>query len=137
MDLKTATDLLKAAEEALGSAYAPYSKFRVGAALLAEDGSVWTGCNIENAAYPATLCAERAAAAKAVSEGRKRFAAVAVAGGDGEPCFPCGVCRQFLAEFATEGMKLVVGSTAKGTIEIHRFGEILPHAFKLDPDRGK
>lgn len=80
-------------------AYAPYSGFRVGAALLCGDGSVYTGCNLENASYPCGLCAERVAAAKALSEGRRDFRLLAVAGSSKELCTPCGLCRQFLFEF--------------------------------------
>lgn len=83
-------------------AYAPYSGFRVGAALLCGDGTVYTGCNLESASYPCGLCAERVAAAKALSEGRRGFGVLAVAGSAKELCTPCGLCRQFLFEFAPQ-----------------------------------
>ena len=95
-------NLASAAIEASQRAYAPYSKFKVGAALLAEDGRVFTGCNVENASYGLTNCAERTAVFKAVSEGATRFKAIAIAGGVGDVAMPCGACRQVLAEFSPE-----------------------------------
>lgn len=92
--------LVAAAIDAARHAYAPYSNYPVGAALLAADGQVYTGCNVENAAYPATICAERTALVKAVSEGQRRFTAVAVATRSGGA--PCGLCRQMLYEFAPD-----------------------------------
>ena len=93
-------ELVSLALGAREKAYAPYSRFLVGAALLCADGSVYTGCNIENASYPCGLCAERAAAAQAISAGNRAFAVLAVAGSGEEVCTPCGLCRQFLFEFA-------------------------------------
>ena len=90
--------LIEAALKARGNAYAPYSGFRVGAAVECTDGSIYTGCNIENASYPCGVCAERAAVSKAVSEGRRAFRAVAVVGSSNGKCTPCGICRQFLYE---------------------------------------
>ena len=92
-------ELLELARRAMRAAYAPYSRYPVGACLLAEDGRVFTGCNVENASYGATICAERSAVAKAVSEGASRFTAIAVAALDSAP-YPCGVCRQVLNEFS-------------------------------------
>jgi cytidine deaminase len=92
--------LLEAAHRIRRRAYAPYSKYRVGAALLTADGKIYTGANIENASYPAAVCAERVAIFKAVSEGRKRFKALAVAADPGKKPWPCGVCRQVLWELA-------------------------------------
>jgi cytidine deaminase len=137
MNKETAAVLLKAAEQAVDTAYAPYSEFKVGAAILTADGKIYTGCNIENGSYPATICAERTAAVKAVSDGHMKFAAIAVAcdcdrRGNDEPVFPCGVCRQFLSEFAADDMVVIIGSTSKGILEIYGFGDIFPHAFKLD-----
>ena len=93
-----ATELLNLARSARENAYAPYSNFKVGAALLCADGTVYTGCNVENAAYSPTICAERVAFGKAISEGKRDFAAIAVVGNTA-PCTPCGVCRQVMAEF--------------------------------------
>jgi cytidine deaminase len=122
--------LLIIAEEAAEYAYVPYSHFKVGAALLTAGGKIYTGCNVENSSYSATICAERTAAVKAVSEGHTDFAAIAIACGEDKPVFPCGVCRQFLSEFSKD-MKIVIGSTSKGLLEIYGIGELLPHAFSL------
>lgn len=93
-------ELFKIAEKAAGAAYAPYSRFRVGAALLADDGRIFTGCNVENRSFGLTICAERTAVTKAVSEGCRAFSALAIAAPDSEvPVGPCGACRQVLSEF--------------------------------------
>ena len=119
---------LKAAAVAMTErSYCPYSHFPVGAALLCADGSVFTGCNIENAAYGPTLCAERAAVAKAVSEGRREFAAIAIAGKGADYCWPCGVCRQVLYEFAPELTVLV--ARGDGAFVKFPLKELLPHGF--------
>lgn len=129
-------ELALTAIKAMKSAYAPYSGYCVGAALLTEDGRVYTGCNIENASYSPTVCAERTAIFKAVSEGERRFAMLAVAGGkDGEVTGafpPCGVCRQVLSEFCSPDMPIVLVKDADGNGEIHTLGELLPLAFHLD-----
>ncbi len=111
----------------LERSYVPYSHFPVGAALLCEDGTVYTGCNVENAAYGSTICAERTALVKAVSEGRKRFAAIAIAGRSEDYCWPCGACRQMLYEFAPELTVLV--ARADGQFVKLPLGELLPHGF--------
>lgn len=126
----TAEQLLNCAIEARERAYAPYSRYRVGAALLGADGTVYTGCNIENAAYPATVCAERTALFKAVSEGCRRFAALAVVGGTAQPdscAYPCGVCRQALSEFCPPEMPVYLRKD--GRIVTLTLGELLPHSF--------
>ncbi len=126
----TDTELMKLAEEARGNAYAPYSGFRVGAALLASDGRVFTGCNVENAAYPLCTCAERAAFVKAVSEGVRDFSAIAVIGGrgsEGEYCAPCGSCRQIMAELCDADFRVILGAVAR--TEAHTLGELLPMCF--------
>jgi len=124
--------LAQAAIDAKKMSYSPYSQFRVGAALLTKSGKIYTGCNIESAAFSPTCCAERTALVKAVSEGEKEFAAIAVAGSpqDGEPdyCYPCGVCRQFLKEFVSDDFAVIIAKTAKD-YRIHNFGEILPYGF--------
>jgi cytidine deaminase len=98
--MMTDIELISLAVTARARAYCPYSHFAVGAALECADGTVYTGCNIENAAYPVGLCAERTAAAKAVSDGHRDFVRLAVAGSGADFCTPCGMCRQFLTEFA-------------------------------------
>ena len=109
---KKKKELAAAALEVRKRAYTPFSGHAVGAALLAEDGSVFTGCNIENSAYSPTICAERAAFAKAVSEGFRKFTAIAVAGGFEEVpegyCAPCGVCRQVMSEFCTSAFEILM-----------------------------
>ena len=115
--------------------YVPYSHFRVGAALLTADGEIFTGCNIENAAYTPGICAERTAIFKAVSEGHRSFAALAISGGpeDGELqyCAPCGVCRQVMAEFC--GRDFPVYLAKSGTdYEEHTLGELFPFGFSAD-----
>ena len=127
IDEQAARALLERAREARRHAYAPYSRFQVGAALLAADGRVFTGVNVENVAYPLGVCAERVAVGKAVSEGVRDFAAVAVIGpDDDEPCMPCGGCRQFLYEFGPQ-IRVI---TAEGEgMRISAVGELLPGAF--------
>lgn len=98
--MPTDYELMQAAEAACENAYAPYSGFKVGAALLTGDGRIYTGCNVENSSYGAAICAERTAAVKAVSEGCVRFSAIAVTNSKGGLTYPCGICRQFLSEFA-------------------------------------
>ena len=107
--------------------YSPYSRFRVGAALECSDGTVFTGCNIENAAYGPTLCAERTAVAKAVSEGRQDFVRIVVAGDSKAPCVPCGVCRQVLREFAPDMEIICLG--ADGEALTMSLKDLLPHSF--------
>ena len=122
----TDEELFRRAEAMLDMAYAPYSHFRVGACILAEDGRVFTGCNIENASYGATICAERTAAVKAVSEGATKFLAIAIAG-EKEAAWPCGICRQFLREFGPE-MRVIVGKKG-GPTSTATLAELLPHSF--------
>ncbi len=134
MDPMTEKELVRRALVARDAAYAPYSGFRVGAALLAEDGRVFTGCNVENASFGATICAERTAVAKGVSEGARRFTAVAIASYDDAPCVPCGICRQTIYEFAAEGFRYL-SVAADGTFVRYGMDEILPHGFKGLDDR--
>ena len=126
----TDNELMEIAEKACENAYAPYSKFKVGAALLTSDGRVFTGCNVENSSYGAGICAERTAAVKAVSEGAVRFSAIAIANAGGGLTFPCGICRQFLSEFAEEGFRVILRND-KGSLEIFTLEELMPHSFKL------
>ncbi|MBX9927672.1 MAG: cytidine deaminase [Gemmatimonadaceae bacterium] len=109
------------------AAYAPYSGFRVGAALLAEDGRIITGCNVENSAYPAGICAERGAIAAAVVQGVQRFRAVVIATEAEEPTSPCGICRQVLVEFAPN--LHVISVTAGGERATHSLSALLPAPF--------
>ena len=131
-------ELMKLAAEARKNAYAPYSGFLVGAALLTEDGRVYTGCNIENAAYSPTNCAERTAFFKAVSEGARTFAAIAVVGGKGEMpdafCAPCGVCRQVMAEFCGPDFRVLLGTEEQFTV--YTLNRLLPHSFSLNNGEG-
>lgn len=122
------------ARAARAHAYAPYSGYSVGAALLTADGSIYDGCNIENAAFSATLCAERVALAKALSEGKREFAALAIAGGPAQAqaelpaAYPCGECRQWLAEFCRGDFPVIV---ARGADDYHclTLDQLLPHHF--------
>ena len=127
----TDKELILKAVEAMDNAYAPYSGFKVGAALLSEDGRVFSGCNIENAAYPAGLCAERAAIAGAVSAGVRNFVKIAIVGGkNGEIidyCPPCGICRQVLSEFCGEDFEILLYNGK--TVKSYRLSELLPHGF--------
>lgn len=120
--------LVHLAAEARKYAYGPYSGYRVGAALIAEDGTVFTGCNIENIVYPAGICAERVAFSKAVSEGRRKFKAIAVAGSTGEMAYPCGICRQFISEFADPGF-IVLCANVNEEFERFKFSDLLPKSF--------
>ena len=117
--------------EASAKAYAPYSKFKVGAALLAEDGRVFTGCNVENASYGLTNCAERTAVFKGVSEGATRFTALAVAGGEGEVAMPCGACRQVLAEFLPPEAPVRCVTLDGAVVRDFTVGALLPGTFRL------
>lgn len=123
-------ELLAQAREAMERAYAPYSGFRVGAALEADDGRVFLGCNVENASYPVGMCAERVALGHAVASGARSFRRVAVASSGERPASPCGMCRQALSEF---GVDLeVVSATADGAIERWTLSELLPADFRLN-----
>lgn len=122
-------DLLKLASAVKENAYAPYSGFRVGAAVLMESGRVFTGVNIENASYGATCCAERTAIFKAVSERDTVIRAIAIASDSEEFVYPCGICRQVIAEFGNEDTKVICGRK-NGEFRVHTLDEILPHAFK-------
>ena len=130
-------ELVRRALEARKKAYAPYSHWTVGAALLAADGTVYEGCNIENAAYTPTNCAERTAFFKAVSEGERSFVAIAVVGGreHEEPdaiCAPCGVCRQVMMEFCDPDTFRVILGTKDGVQASQTLKEMLPYGFGPD-----
>jgi cytidine deaminase len=109
-------------------AYVPYSKFKVGAALLTEDGKVYQGCNIENSSYGLANCAERTAIFKAVSDGEKKFKAIAIVADTEGPVSPCGACRQVISEFCAPNMPVYL-TNLKGNIQQTTIGELLPGAF--------
>lgn len=128
----TELELISKAKQAAEFAYVPYSHYTVGAALLSKSGKLYLGCNIENAAYSPTNCAERTAFFKAVSEGEKEFEAIAVVGGyelDFESYFsPCGVCRQVMAEFCSSDFKIILGKNDDEFMSL-TLSDILPHGF--------
>lgn len=123
----TEKELVALAKEAMQNAYVPYSKFKVGAALLSKDGRVFKGCNIENASYGATNCAERTAVFKAVSEGVREFEKIAIVASSGDYVSPCGICRQVLFEFMPDG-KVILDSDEKGMVT-YAIRELLPMGF--------
>lgn len=126
----TNSDFFEMAIKSTEKAYAPYSNFKVGAVLLTDDGQIFTGCNIENASYSMTICAERTAVFKAVSSGFKNFKAIAVAGGvDGDfskPCIPCGACLQVLSEFCDNDFMIVLSDG------VYRLSDFLPKMFSKE-----
>ena len=129
-------ELVKRAVSVLGNAYAPYSGVKVAAALLADDGTVYLGVNVENASLGLTICAERAAVANAVTHGRRKFVAIAVVSDAEEPLPPCGACRQVLAEFANGDLVVVSYSVKTGKRRVWKLKDLLPHAFTPNHLRG-
>ena len=132
---KEIQELISRALEARKNAYAPYSDFRVGAALLSDSGGIYTGCNIENSAYTPTNCAERTAFFKAVSEGVRSFRAICIAGGPGErepekPCPPCGVCRQVMLEFCGPDFEVILAVNGQ-QYEVYTLDRLDPMGFRL------
>ncbi len=123
----TDSELVALAFTMLDRAYCPYSHFPVGAALECADGTVFTGCNVENAAYGSSLCAERTALVKAVSEGHRSFTRIAIAGRSEDTCTPCGACRQMLYEFAPD--LVVLSARGDGTFLSAPLRELMPHGF--------
>ena len=127
----TDLELMRLAEEARAYSYTPYSNFAVGAALLTKSGKVYTGCNIESASYTPTNCAERTAVFKAVSEGEREFATIAVIGGPagekGRFCAPCGVCRQVLREFCKPDFRILLGTVEE--VKVFTLEDLLPTSF--------
>lgn len=121
-------DLIKKAKEGMAHAYTPYSKFNVGAALLTQSGEFITGCNVENASYGLTNCAERTAIFKAVSEGKKQFKALAIIGDTEEAIAPCGACRQVIREFCAPDMPVILANT-HGDMKITNIETLLPYSF--------
>ena len=128
----SSVDLVESAREAALNAYAPYSNFRVGAAVVADDGTVYTGANVENAAYGSAICAEGSAISHAASSGVRKLTTVAVACVDAtsvDDAYPCGNCRQLMNEFGVE--KVIVTASA-GDVREHSLDDLLPHGFRLD-----
>lgn len=121
------SELVALAKKAMENAYVPYSHFRVGAALLTENDEIYTGCNIENASYGGTNCAERTALFKAVSEGRRSFKAIAIISDSDNYTYPCGICRQVLSEFGNN-LEFIVANN-KSEYKVYKLNEILPFAF--------
>ncbi|EJO5347197.1 cytidine deaminase [Clostridium botulinum] len=121
-------EIIKKAIKARENAYVPYSKFKVGAAVLTEDDKIYTGCNIENASYGATNCAERTAIFKAISEGHKKIKSIAIVGSLEDYTYPCGICRQVISEFADENIDIIIVKD-ENNYEIKKLDEILPGAF--------
>lgn len=123
------SELYNIAVEAMKYSYSPYSKFKVGAAVLTSEGKVFTGCNIENSSYGATICAERTALVKAISEGYTNIKAIAIANNGDDYSFPCGICRQFIYEFGDD-IEIIVGNSA-GELKINNIKDIFPEGFRL------
>jgi len=127
--------LISEAEKARKNAYAPYSKFSVGAALLSRNGKVYTGANLENSSFGQTVCAERLALYKAVSDGEKDFKKIAIVAPGAEPVTPCGICRQALFEFSPE--LEIVCANLKGKVKKYTLKQLLPHSFKYEKRKTK
>ena len=138
MDEETIIRLINSALNIREHSYAPYSEFRVGAALLGESGRIYTGVNVENSSYPAGICAEQAAVCKAVSEGERSFKAIAIAGGNEvsgseslkQFCYPCGICRQVLSEHCSEGFQVIVAKSIHEYLS-YSLRDLLPFSFSL------
>jgi len=119
--------LISVAHESLKEAYAPYSDYKVGAAVIMEDGKIYGGCNVENASFGASNCAERTAIFKGVSEGNRKIEAIAIVGSNGQKTFPCGICRQVINEFSKDAKIILTNSNKE--IEVFTLEELLPHGF--------
>jgi cytidine deaminase len=128
----TTEELISIAKSEKQKAYAPFSNFRVAAILIAENGKVYTGVNIENSTYGATCCAERTAIFKAVSEGERKFKQIAIISDSDEFTYPCGICRQVMAEFASDDFQIFC-SDKNGNYVRETLGSLLPNAFRLKP----
>ncbi len=121
-------NLYKRAADVLKNAYAPYSGFSVGAAVLVSDGSVFTGVNVENSSYGSTICAERSAISAAITEGKREFEAIAIASSGGA-AYPCGICRQVIFEFGND-IKIITGDNSE-SLEVNEIQDLLPKGFRL------
>lgn len=124
-------ELMKLAEKAYENSYSPYSGIRIGAAIIAGSGKIYTGTNIENASYGATICAERSAISKAVSDGETEITAVAVTGDIDDYAYPCGICRQVISEFMKPDMEIAVSGKNK-EMKVFKLKELLPSAFEFN-----
>lgn len=122
-------ELYRKAAAMIPMAYAPFSKFKVGAALLTKEGEVYTGVNVENSSFGGTICAERTAFVKAISEGCREFEAIAVVSSEGE-AWPCGICRQFMKEFCEDDFKIITGSD-EDSLRVYTMEELFPEGFRL------
>jgi len=131
MQQPTVETLIETARAAARKAYCPYSNYPVGAALLARDGRIFTGCNVENASYGLTICAERVALTGAVAQGASDFVALALAAGADEPATPCGACLQVLVEFCPPEMPVSFATLSGGTVRTLPLRDFLPYAFRL------
>jgi cytidine deaminase len=120
--------IIQAAVAARSNAYAPYSNYQVGAAVLADSGRIYSGCNVENASYGLTICAERVALSTAIAAGERHFQALAIAGGDGHPAMPCGACRQFMVEWADQNLPLAIVSGQGERVDL-TLADLLPRPF--------
>ena len=127
INVKNDSELMDMAKEAMKSAYAPYSHFSVGAAVETDDGEVYCGCNIENSSYGATICAERTAISKAVSEGYRRITRIAICDSNNSFAWPCGICRQVMSEFAVEDFYVILEDN--GMLSNFFLKELLPNSF--------
>lgn len=122
--------LISYAKKAMGNAYAPYSGFSVGAAVLTTEGEIFTGCNVENASFGATICAERCAVLKAISEGYTSFTKIAIVSSAGDFTYPCGICRQFISEFMDED-SIIVLSDNNSNVKEYTLQNLIPYSFNL------
>lgn len=130
--MKIDKELFLKAKDALKNAYAPFSGFTVGAALLADSGKIYTGVNVENSSIGATICAERTAFVKAISEGDRRFNTIAVVSGQGG-VLPCGICRQFMYEFG-DNLRIITGDDEEN-LKVYDIKDLLPEGFRLEGER--
>ena len=122
--------LMDKAKEASRMSYSPFSKFAVGAGVLAESGKIYSGCNIENSSFGMTICAERCAVFKAVSEGEKKILAIAIYSPNEDDCYPCGACRQVMYEFQGE-QEIEIITEEKGNLNVRKMSDFLPFGFKI------
>jgi len=121
--------LVEKAAEAQKKAYAPYSKFNVGCAVVGGSGNIYVGCNVENSSYPAGICAERVAISQAIAQGEKSIKELAIIASSDKPCMPCGICLQVISEFASPELELTLVSKDKSKVQKLKLKELLPKAF--------